>query len=390
MRLVQKIKSWVCCLNSKRSKNIEYILATLNITCLIFYAISKFLISWILLPSKTETLFSFGIFFLLLSLIINALIILMRNKRLINDQLNNLAFFLSILMIFICCINILIHLYIYHSILKKSKTESKTYINYKISLLLLLILFINWIGILALWITDSIRIKIKTEDSYNNYLKKKTFTKRFVSFCEEINKTTKHNNDNIDLLNNNSNNIYSSKIEKNNIMNFDANNSNVSDKISIDLNNSGSSKSKNSDSLSDSMQNPVYMGIVGVDNDGNPIYAKQNSFDKSQCSSSSDGSAKKETKNNKYIIILNENNDKNNDSKEHDMEKINTVEENDGQHKQGLLEKINISNIGVNIEKKIEGFVALENEKENDNDNDNEIDNHNKNDDEETPSKNTV
>ena len=388
MRLVQKIKSWVCCLNSKRSKNIEYILATLNITCLIFYAISKFLISWILLPSKTETLFSFGIFFLLLSLIINALIILMRNKRLINDQLNNLAFFLSILMIFVCSINILIHLYIYHSILKKSKTESKTYINYKISLLLLLILFINWIGILALWITDSIRIKIKTEDSYNNYLKKKTFTKRFVSFCEEINKTTKHNNDNIDLLNNNSNNIYSSKIEKNNIMNFDANNSNVSDKISIDLNNSGSSKSKNSDSLSDSMQNPVYMGIVGVDNDGNPIYAKQNSFDKSQCSSSSDGSAKKETKNNKYIIILNENNDKNNDSKEHDMEKINTVEENDEQHKQGLLEKINISNIGVNIEKKIEGFVALENEKENDNDN--EIDNHNKNDDEETPSKNTV
>ena len=388
MRLVQKIKSWVCCLNSKRSKNIEYILATLNITCLIFYAISKFLISWILLPSKTETLFSFGIFFLLLSLIINALIILMRNKRLINDQLNNLAFFLSILMIFICCINILIHLYIYHSILKKSKTESKTYINYKISLLLLLILFINWIGILTLWITDSIRIKIKTEDSYNNYLKKKTFTKRFVSFCEEINKTTKHNNDNIDLLNNNSNNIYSSKIEKNNIMNFDANNSNISDKISIDLNNSGSSKSKNSDSLSDSMQNPVYMGIVGVDNDGNPIYAKQNSFDKSQCSSSSDGSAKKETKNNKYIIILNENNDKNNDSKEHDMEKINTVEENDGQQKQGLLDKINISNIGVNIEKKIEGFVALENEKENDNDN--EIDNHNKNDDEETPSKNTV
>ena len=388
MKLAQKIKSWLCCLNSKRSKNIEYILALLNITCLIFYVIGKFSISWTILPLKTETLFSFGIFFLLLSLIINALIILMRNKRLINEQLNNLAFFLSILMIFICCINILIHLSLYYTILKKSKLDSKTlYIKYKLYLLLLIILFINWIGILALWITDSIRIKIKTEDSYNNYLKKKTFTKRFVSFCEEINKSSRHNNDHIEnLLNNNSNNIYNSKKEKNNIMNFDVSNSNISDKISIDLNKSATSNksknSKNSDSLSDSMQNPVYMGIVGVDKDGNPIYAKQNSFDKSQCSSGSEESGKKE-KNNKYIIILNENNDKNNDSKEHGMEKIDTVEE---QHKQGLLGKINISNIGGSNEQTIEGFVALKNEKENDN----EIDNHNKNDDEETPSKNTV
>ena len=387
MKLLEKIKSLVCCLNSKRSKNIEYILATFNITCLIFYFIGKLSMPWSILPLKSQTLFSFGIFMLILSLLVNFLFILLRSKKLINDQLNSISFILSIIMIFVCCLNIIMHLSLYYIVLKQSKLETKiSNIKYKFSFLLLIIIFINWLCILIVWITDSIRIKIKTEDSYNNYLKKKFFTKRFVSFCEEINRSSRNNNDHVEnLLNNNS--IFRQNKDKNNSINFNIDNSNITDKVSLDLNNSETSnKSKNSDSLSDSMQNPVYMGIVGVDKEGNPIYAKQNSFDKSQCSSGSDGSAKKEGKNNKYIIILNENNDKNNELKEHDMEKIDTAEENVEKNKQGLLEKIGIANIAGNNEQTNEGFVALKNEKENEN----EIDNHNKNDDEETPSKNTV
>ena len=309
------IKHFFCCLNSKKTKFIELILLVIHFLCLILYIIFFKTISWTFIHIIYKLLIYLTLLFLLIGIIINIYFIYIRKKKQINSKLNNIAITLAILIILICVISIIINYYSTYNILFQFKklNEQKIVFNLSknnniISIISIIVIDIIWAIILFIWFADFIRIKIRIEDTFYNYLKTKSFKKNFYLFKEEFNKESKENLKREENNKNISNKIdeiksQSLKYSANNQLIEDNNNSNITNlnikenSITLNISNLNNTNNSNiSSSLSDSFQKPVDMVIIGADEKGNPIYAKQNSFDKSQRSNDSDSFSNKDKK----------------------------------------------------------------------------------------------
>ena len=374
------LKKSFCCLNSRKTKSLEYILLALNLLCLLFYILFFSTISWIFISILFKLLFYLNLFFLLISIIINIYFILIRKKRLINSQMNSTAFILILLIILICILAIIINYSLSIKILLEFKSLGEKKIIYYtskknniISILSILIVNIIWITILFLWVADSIRIKYKTDDTFYNFLKIKRHKKNFYLFKEE---NAKESNSQLQKLENSNKNkimktIQNLKKELVFPLKFSANKELIEDQnsqsinviiennvknLNISNNSNEHSHSKNSSVLSDSFQKPENMIIIGTDENGYPIYGHQNSFDKSQKGNDdSDSFSNNEKKFNQSNYI------KFNDTTLNVDDTMNDIENN--------LEKNSI------LEKDIDEIKPKIIEKKNENDNENENEN---------------
>ena len=304
-------KIFFCCLNSKRTKYIEIILLFLNLLCFIFYILFFSTISWSFIHILNQLLYYLDFIFLLINIIINIYIIYIRRKRLINSRKNDIAKALSLSIILICSIALILNCFASYNILKSinnydknqnmikhNNDNKKKYIS---SVTFIIIINIIWFLILLLWISDFIRIKIKSEDTFYNYLKKKAFKKNLYLFNEDYlkessqqlqnsqNKNMKSkikNNRNKDDLNSINMNLIKESNNINNENNISVDNNSIDINLSINSNQINTSQA--SSSLNDSYQKPVNMVIIGTDEKGYPIYGHQDSFDKSKVSNDSD------------------------------------------------------------------------------------------------------
>ena len=376
---MEKIEKKIfCCLNSRKSKHIDYILLLMNFLCFIPYIIFFSLMSWEYISEIYRTLVYLDFCFLFISIMINIIFIYMRRKNIINFQMNGFALFLSILIIIISFSALVINCIFSINILSELKALNKKILNYnskeKNKLLIISIIStdIMWPIILFLWLAVFVRIKYKTDNTYYNYLKMKSFRKNFYLFNDETSKESKHQLRNIDNADTNKNKIIKTiKNIKNEFAKFNANKQlidevhNQSNSIIIEnnlniSNSSNNNKSKNS-SLSDSFQKPVNMIIIGTDDRGFPIYGHQNSFDKGKKSDDdSDSFSNHEQKfDQSNYIKFNDISLKMDD---------NLDIENNNLEKNLILEKENEPKV---MEKKTEKDIENENEN-NDNENNNE------------------
>ena len=304
-------KIFFCCLNSKRTKYIEIILLFLNLLCFIFYILFFSTISWSFIHILNQLLYYLDFIFLLINIIINIYIIYIRRKRLINSRKNDIAKALSLSIILICSIALILNCFASYNILKSINNYDKNQNMIKhnndnkkkhiSSVTFIIIINIIWFLILLLWISDFIRIKIKSEDTFYNYLKKKAFKKNLYLFNEDYlkessqqlqnsqNKNMKSkikNNRNKDDLNSINMNLIKESNNINNENNISVDNNSIDINLSINSNQINTSQA--SSSLNDSYQKPVNMVIIGTDEKGYPIYGHQDSFDKSKVSNDSD------------------------------------------------------------------------------------------------------
>jgi hypothetical protein len=308
----------------------------------------------------------------------------MRKKNIINFQMNFIALFLTVFIILISFSALILNCIISINILSEIKSlhpQKIIFLNYnskeknKLVKISLISTDIIWPIILFLWLAVFVRIKYKTDNTYYNYLKMKSFRKNFHLFNDEIIKESKNQLTKIDNTDSNKNKIIKTKKNiKNELVKFNTNEQlideihNQSNSIIIEnnlniSNTSNNNNSKNS-SLSDSFQKPVNMIIIGTDDRGYPIYGHQNSFDKGR--KSNDDSDSFSNHEQKF--------DENNYIKFNDMSlklEDNLDIENNNLEKNLILEKENEPQI---MEKKSEKDIEKENE--NDNDNNNEYKDH--------------
>ena len=374
-----------CCLNSKKTKDIEFFLLLIHFFCFFFYIIFFSTISWAFIHILYKFLFYLNLVFLLISIIINIYFICIRKKRLINTTLNTLALSLAISIIILSLIVIIINFISTYNILSQfKKINEQKIIFYKskkeniLSIISLIFINLIWFFIAFLWIVDLIRIKIKIEDTFYNYLKIKSFKKQFYLFKDELNKES-HGNLKINkIIKKNKNDLVnkSLKFSTNKKLIEDNNNSshtNDYNNNSINLNftkEGDPGHSYSSSSLSDSFQKPVSMIIIGTDENGFPIYDKQNSFDKSQTSNDSESFSNRDRSYNKnnYIkfnkLSLNIIEDNIQDIENTNLEKNHILEkdnEDNDENKPKMIKNIN-SNENENNDYKSH-FIPLNNEK---------------------------
>ena len=322
-----------------------------------------------------------------MNIAINIYFIYIRRKRLINALRNDIAKTLSISIIFVCVIAMSLNYFssynILYSINNYDKNQNKILLDdskkrHISTISFIIIINTIWLFILLLWIADFIRIKIKSDETFYNYLKKKAFKKNLYLFNDEGLKES-HNqlnnleNGNIKVKiknkrNNDEFNSINMKLIKDskdinksndNIKNADLENNSIELNFSSNLNDVNNSQA--SSSLNDSYQKPVNMVIIGTDENGYPIYGHQNSFDKSQISNDSDSFSNQDSKDKKLdqSNYIKYNKDVSNPDE--------TINENDNivLEKKLILEK-DVDGIKV-VEKKTENELEKENENDNDN-----------------------
>lgn len=365
-----------CCLNSKKTKDIEFFLLLIQFVCFFFYIIFFSTISWAFIHILYKFLFYLNLVILFISIVINIYFIYIRKKRLINTTLNTLALSLAISIIILSLIVIIINFTSTFNILSQfKKINEQKIVFYKSKtdniLSIISIIFINlaWHLIFFLWIVDIIRIKIKIEDTFYNYLKIKSFKQKFYLFKDELSKESHKNLKINKILKKNKNDLVNTSLkfstnkklieDNNNATNINDYNNSINLSIS---NQSNPGHSYASSSLSDSFQKPVSMIIIGTDENGFPIYDKQNSFDKSQTSNDSESFSNRDRKynQNNYIkfnkLPLNIIEDNIQDIENTNLEKNHILEEKDNEDNDGNKPK---------IVKKINPTTDNENENEN-------------------------
>ena len=391
MKSMKRIKTtskiFFCCLNSKRTKYIEIILLIINIICFVVYILFFSTISWRYINFLYQFLFYLDFIFFLMNIAINIYFIYIRRKRLINARRNDIAKTLSISIIFVCIVAMILNYFssynILYSINNYDKNQNKILLNdskkrHLSTISFIIIINTIWLFILLLWIADFIRIKIKSDETFYNYLKKKAFKKNLYLFNDEGLKESHNHLNNLEngnikvkiknKRNNDEFNSINMKLIKenkdinksnDNIKNADLENNSIELNFSSNLNDVNNSQA--SSSLNDSYQKPVNMVIIGTDENGYPIYGHQNSFDKSQISNDSDSFSNQDNKDKKLdqSNYIKYNKDVSNPDE--------TINENDNiiLEKKLILEK-DVDGIKV-VEKKTENELEKENENDNDN-----------------------
>ena len=391
MKSMKRIKTtskiFFCCLNSKRTKYIEIILLIINIICFVVYILFFSTISWRYINFLYQFLFYLDFIFFLMNIAINIYFIYIRRKRLINARRNDIAKTLSISIIFVCIVAMILNYFssynILYSINNYDKNQNKILLDdskkrHISTISFIIIINTIWLFILLLWIADFIRIKIKSDETFYNYLKKKAFKKNLYLFNDEGLKESHNHLNNLEngnikvkiknKRNNDEFNSINMKLIKDskdinksndNIKNADLENNSIELNFSSNLNDVNNSQA--SSSLNDSYQKPVNMVIIGTDENGYPIYGHQNSFDKSQISNDSDTFSNLDNKDKKLdqSNYIKYNKDVSNPDE--------TINENDNiiLEKKLILEK-DVDGIKV-VEKKTENELEKENENDNDN-----------------------
>ena len=262
-------KKIFCCLNSRKSKHIEYILLLTNFLCFIPYIIFFSTISWEYINEINKSLVYINFCFLFFSIIINVLFIFMRRKNIINFQMNSYALFLTVFIILISLSALILNCIISINILSELKSlhlQNKNLLNYnskektKLYKISIISTDIIWPIILFLWLAVFVRIKYKTDNTYYNYLKMKYFRKNFYLFNDETNKESKHQLTKIDNADTNKNKIIKTiKNIKNELVKFNANKQlideihNQSNSIIIENNLNISNTSNNNNSKNSSL-----------------------------------------------------------------------------------------------------------------------------------------
>jgi ABC-type Mn2+/Zn2+ transport system permease subunit len=124
-----------------------------------------------------------------MNIAINIYFIYIRRNRLINARRNDIAKTLSISIIFVCIVAMILNYVssynILYSINNYDKNQNKilfdeTKRRHFSTITFIIIIDVIWLFILLLWIADFIRIKIKSDETFYNYLKKKAFKKIFI------------------------------------------------------------------------------------------------------------------------------------------------------------------------------------------------------------------
>lgn len=184
-----------CCLNSRKSKHIEYLLLAANFSCLILYLIFFFTIVLRFVELLYQLLININLTFLCISIMINAYFINIRKNGRINADMNGFAFSLSILMIIICIISlILAYISSFQILLEFKLLYDKNIVFYTskqsnlCTIISIILIDILWTIILFLWIVDYVRIKIKTDETIYNFLKIKSLKKNSYLFNDDDNK----------------------------------------------------------------------------------------------------------------------------------------------------------------------------------------------------------
>ena len=117
--------------------------------------------------------------FLIIILLILCIFILFRKLRLINNKLNTCCYYLSIIIIIISLLgfilNLIVDIFILNNLYffdKKAKRNKKTPLTdkeWKDTLMVLLFIFVTYIVLIFLSLSDNLRINLKINDSYYQY-----------------------------------------------------------------------------------------------------------------------------------------------------------------------------------------------------------------------------
>ena len=170
---------FICILDKFTALTLELIMGFFTIFGIIlsFYGVNKipFYIDKILF----KHIFTTNIPFLIIILLILCIFILFRKLRLINNKLNTCCYYLSIIIITISLLGfilnlivdifILNNLYFYDKKAKRNKNTSLTDKEWKDTLMVLLFIFVTYIVLIFLSLSDNLRINLKINDSYYQY-----------------------------------------------------------------------------------------------------------------------------------------------------------------------------------------------------------------------------
>ena len=170
---------FICILDKFTALTLELIMVFFTIFGIIlsFYGVNKipFYIDKILF----KHIFTTNIPFLIIILLILCIFILFRKLRLINNKLNTCCYYLSIIIIIISLLGfilnlivdifILNNLYFYDKKAKRNKATPLTDKEWKDTLMVLLFIFVTYIVLIFLSLSDNLRINLKINDSYYQY-----------------------------------------------------------------------------------------------------------------------------------------------------------------------------------------------------------------------------
>ena len=170
---------FICILDKFTALTLELIMVFFTIFGIIlsFYGINKipFYIDKILF----KHIFTTNIPFLIIILLILCIFILFRKLRLINNKLNTCCYYLSIIIIAISLLGfilnlivdifILNNLYFYDKKAKRNKNIPLTDKEWKDTLMVLLFIFVTYLVLIFLSLSDNLRINLKIDDSYYKY-----------------------------------------------------------------------------------------------------------------------------------------------------------------------------------------------------------------------------
>ena len=170
---------FICILDKFTALTLELIMGFFTIFGIIlsFYGVNKipFYIDKILF----KHIFTTNIPFLIIILLILCIFILFRKLRLINNKLNTCCYYLSIILIMISLLGfilnlivdifILNNLYFYDKKAKRNKNTPLTDKEWKDTLMVLLFIFVTYIVLIFLSLSDNLRINLKINDSYYQY-----------------------------------------------------------------------------------------------------------------------------------------------------------------------------------------------------------------------------
>ena len=170
---------FICILDKFTALTLELIMGFFTIFGIIlsFYGVNK--ITFYIDKILFKHIFTTNIPLLIIILLILCIFILFRKLRLINNKLNNCCYYLSIILITISLlcfilnlivdIFILNNLYFYDKKAKRNKNTPLTDKEWKDTLMVLLFIFVTYLVLIFLSLSDNLRINLKINDSYYQY-----------------------------------------------------------------------------------------------------------------------------------------------------------------------------------------------------------------------------
>ena len=165
---------------NKNSRQLEKAIFLLNIIKIILILIEAFSINWGMVNTYNLLLFLVSNFSVIFNFLVNVIIIKNRSKNLINEEFNYIGLALSLFSIILSIISLIIDI-IFSFNLFRFNTFKDYLPKFCCILLIIAIIVICFVQIIF-WINDFIRIYIKTNHSFEYYMRMKTINTQFNVF----------------------------------------------------------------------------------------------------------------------------------------------------------------------------------------------------------------